>query len=822
MKLCVNPACRFENPDDAEECSSCQTRLLIGDRYFAVRNLRSPQRQYAADIYEVTDIEDSGQRKILKTFVGEGKKLEELFQREQQILTKLRHEGIVRGEKAFLFRLSNGRELSCLVMEKIPGQDLEAWLKNHGAINQQQALDWLQQLTTIIGFLHQQQYFHRDIKPSNIMLHETGKVVLIDFNAVREISDTVIEGGDITKVYTESYAAPEQKIGSAVPQSDFYALGRTFVHLLTGICPKDIHPDISHWREKTLYPIDNALLTLIDNLIAEQPENRPQTSQQILAILSDIETSKKDETIGPNHTTIVEGLIQDTLRHKRFIFNAKSLFLLLFLGVITCLGFLILLRMQSKEACNLNIGDNISCGEENLAVDSHRLEEVFGAKPPKQKSEGTQKFLVKKYAEAEQLFLQAWNQQKDPETLIYLNNTRINKLINEKKINENQVINIAFVVPLGNNKFPESYGRALSDMRGVAQAQNEALKKNIYLRVVLASDNNDRNNKAKEIAIKLSQNKNILAVIGHDNSETSKAALPIYSQNKLALISHTSVSEELKDNNFFRIVPPVSVYAKALANYVYEYARVHKVRVAVFGNPDSSFSHSLTKEFRNKMGVAGEVMTAEDVTEFNLSNQNFNVNQAIKKAKEQKVNAIVLIPDIGVSPIGLKNAISIINSNHNFDLILGGGSMSQSEVLTQKAANRLVLALPWDKYSDINSKFSQSQNFLNSAANLWGKRDFWETNYVRWGTATAYDATWLILEALSKNKSREGIQQVLSDPKFEYRGVTGMIKFAGSNRQEIKNQPPITLATVIPYCNQPKKYNFVPLENKLKCFQPHP
>lgn len=83
--------------------------------------------------------------------------------------------------------------------------------------------------------LHGQGYVHRDIKPENVLVTTEGRVVLIDFNASRQIvgsrRDTEILG-------TVGYAAPEQMgITESDRRTDVYALGVLMNVLLTGCHP---------------------------------------------------------------------------------------------------------------------------------------------------------------------------------------------------------------------------------------------------------------------------------------------------------------------------------------------------------------------------------------------------------------------------------------------------------------------------------------------------------------------------------------------------------------------------------------------------------
>jgi WD40 repeat protein len=80
-----------------------------------------------------------------------------------------------------------------------------------------------------------------------------------------------------------------------VIQSDFYALGRTFVHLLTGKHPLEIYDavnDVLSWREETenIHPL---LLDFIDELMGRLPKNRPANTRFILQRLDQIERELK-------------------------------------------------------------------------------------------------------------------------------------------------------------------------------------------------------------------------------------------------------------------------------------------------------------------------------------------------------------------------------------------------------------------------------------------------------------------------------------------------------------------------------------------------
>jgi len=278
-------------------CQSCGSYLLLEGRYRVMRLLGEGG---FAKTYEVSD--RTSIPKVLKVLTKNQSKAVEQFQREAQVLTQLNHSGIPQGEEPFTFFPQNSQEpVHCLVMEKIEGENLQDWLKNRGdrPISERQAIDWLTQLANTLHEVHQQQLIHRDIKPSNIMLKPDGQLVLIDFGIAREITETYeqkLAAGQITATYTYGYAPLEQVIGRAVPQSDFFALGRTFVYLLTGKHPNEIGnnyrdpntDDDWNWREAAP-KVSDLLADFIDQLMARPIQKRPPDTQAILKQLVEIE-----------------------------------------------------------------------------------------------------------------------------------------------------------------------------------------------------------------------------------------------------------------------------------------------------------------------------------------------------------------------------------------------------------------------------------------------------------------------------------------------------------------------------------------------------
>ena len=317
MSLCINPVCPKPNhPNNHQNrfCQSCGSHLELLGRY-RVTCLLSDKTGFSK-VYEAYEQDTPKILKILKENVSYDAKAVELFQQEVTVLGHLLHPGIPKEDSYFQYQTRNGLVLHCIAMEKIEGYNLEQWLQQQNyPISQEQAIAWLKQLLEILDLVHAKQYLHRDIKPFNIMIRSPlgkgwGDLVLIDFGTATEIGrtnpDKLSNGDGMTALMSSGYSAPEQMNGQAVPQSDFFALGRTFVFLLTGHHPLDMYDvqhNLLHWQNHAIH-ISPLLLNLIDWLTAPDIKKRPANTQQILQRLEEIETQLTETT--PENINLVE------------------------------------------------------------------------------------------------------------------------------------------------------------------------------------------------------------------------------------------------------------------------------------------------------------------------------------------------------------------------------------------------------------------------------------------------------------------------------------------------------------------------------------
>jgi branched-chain amino acid transport system substrate-binding protein len=391
----------------------------------------------------------------------------------------------------------------------------------------------------------------------------------------------------------------------------------------------------------------------------------------------------------------------------------------------------------------------ISTGEKILITDDNNL----------QKQAGIEAFKNRDYSKAIVLFQTALKiKRNDPETLIYLNNAIAAQ--------QDKKITLATSVPIGG-----SLNVAQEILRGIAQAQQEINQKGgiqgYLIEIKIANDDNDPE-LARKIAAKFVADRDILAVIGHNSSEASLAAAPIYQKGKLIQISPTSVARELTSvgDYILRTTPSTRSIASTLAHHTMDVAN-HK-KIAVCSDSQSPASKSFQEEFTLAIFEYGGEIAA---TKCDFAAPKFNPQAIPSQAISDGAEALLLIPDVN----RIHQAIAVAQANEQRLTLLGNHTMYTFETLQQGQldVNGMVLAVAW------HPNLITDPNFLHQAQKLWG-------GVGTWRTASAYDATQVAIAGLNSGRSRQQLQQALTNPEFSFTGATGKVRFLPSGDRQGK------------------------------------
>ncbi len=237
------------------------------------------------------------------------------FKREFRTLSDISHPNLVTlyelisedGLWFFTMELVNGTDLLGHVRTRPPGRSgpqvgPEEPTLQPGAgrlrplADPRRLIQALLQLVRAVGALHRAERIHRDIKPSNAMVTDDGRVVLLDFGIVTDISGGTRQSTDAQMLGTTAYMAPEQVEGRpARPPADWYSLGAVLYEALTGRVPFEGPTYKALMAKLTGSPtppsslklptaVDPELELLCMDLLQRDPEARPGY-EEILARL---------------------------------------------------------------------------------------------------------------------------------------------------------------------------------------------------------------------------------------------------------------------------------------------------------------------------------------------------------------------------------------------------------------------------------------------------------------------------------------------------------------------------------------------------------
>ncbi|MFN0248468.1 MAG: serine/threonine-protein kinase [Kofleriaceae bacterium] len=212
------------------------------------------------------------------------------FDREVEVLSRLRHPNVVRVIDAGFD--DSGRPY--FAMERLVGRDLGTILAARQRLGTAEVRRIIEPLCETLAFAHELGIVHRDLKASNVFVCDADqRVVLLDFG-IAKLSDALMP--ELTASHqslgTPGCMAPEQIHGGRVDaRTDIYALGGLLFLLLTGRMPfsdpsetmtQYLHMHARRPRASALVPVPAEVDDVIVRAMAIQPGDRYAEARALL------------------------------------------------------------------------------------------------------------------------------------------------------------------------------------------------------------------------------------------------------------------------------------------------------------------------------------------------------------------------------------------------------------------------------------------------------------------------------------------------------------------------------------------------------------
>ena len=226
-----------------------------------------------------------------KTFEHEVlKTARRLFDKEAEVLYRL---GNLSSQIPKLYAHFEENDEFYLVQEFVDGHTLTSELIPGILYSEEDVIKLLTEILEVLAIVHQENIIHRDIKPQNLMRrHIDGKIVLIDFGAVKEIKNLAANSQSqvfsTIAIGSNGYMPNEQARARPKLCSDIYAVGVIGIQALTGKLPQNFDEDPANgeiiWQDEV--NVSNKLSDVLTKMVRYHFSQRYKDAAEALKALT--------------------------------------------------------------------------------------------------------------------------------------------------------------------------------------------------------------------------------------------------------------------------------------------------------------------------------------------------------------------------------------------------------------------------------------------------------------------------------------------------------------------------------------------------------
>ncbi|GAA2864766.1 serine/threonine protein kinase [Paenarthrobacter ilicis] len=238
---------------------------------------------------------------------GSASSTEQAVSREVEMLTRLRHEHLLRVHGT----VSLGESGGCVgtAMEYAAGGSLATLVAGRQRLGTGETVTVLTAIARALDYLHSQGAVHGDVSPGNVLLTAAGMPLLSDFGNAMRVGDSALSEDVGTEGFVDPSFAERGHLESAVelrPHRDVYSLGALGWYCLTGQAPQQLknRPPLTLMAPDT----PPALAAALEAALDQDPHERPTAREFAHAVFR----SKAPEVLdlaGTVHPSVIPELL---------------------------------------------------------------------------------------------------------------------------------------------------------------------------------------------------------------------------------------------------------------------------------------------------------------------------------------------------------------------------------------------------------------------------------------------------------------------------------------------------------------------------------
>lgn len=251
--------------------------MLITNRYELVSEIHKTKTTEIWSALDKKNGDDGVTIKKLNISNQDINLVKELYKREADSLTRIKHENIIG------FRDSGvDRDFLYIVTEYFEAENLYIYIKNNPDLDYEKKLKIILDILLGLSEAHKNSVVHRDLKPTNILVDLFDKVKIIDFGISKIMDVTYKSTQTLKDMMTVAYASPEQIMRKNISySSDFYSIGCLIYFIITGNDPTE-DKELLLQECRKISNCSDGLKMLLQDLLQLSPDNRPESIYYII------------------------------------------------------------------------------------------------------------------------------------------------------------------------------------------------------------------------------------------------------------------------------------------------------------------------------------------------------------------------------------------------------------------------------------------------------------------------------------------------------------------------------------------------------------